>query len=201
MVQLDMALFDTQKANPKQHSVRNGGRAILGGFFAGDAPNLTLSSFFATTGLDWHPGSYHRTTFEISLPSILYSTNNNPEKTAQLLRILPACISARSIHIRGRDVNENTALYRPMSNGTIETLTSRMLGLPAKPVTNVDESPCVLARVGQGFLGYVGDVDMEEGSIAATLGMCGVLKDGVKIPKAEAVVSTFDDQREVDILI
>lgn len=41
------------------------------------------------------------------------------------------------------------------------------------------ESPVVLGRVGEGKLGYVGDVNAEKGSDAAILAMCG-LYEGIE---------------------
>jgi hypothetical protein len=71
---------------------------------------------------------------------------------------LPACYSQKAVFLK--NVEDAAAWYRPSKDSVIESLMA--------------QTPVALAKVGEGKLGYVGDVNKEEGSDAVVLAMCGL---------------------------
>lgn len=57
---------------------------------------------------------------------------------------------------------------------TDEKSVTESLVFPGRDAHIAGESPVLLACVGQGKLGYVGDVNNEEGSEAVVIAMCGL---------------------------
>ncbi|CDO77835.1 hypothetical protein BN946_scf184714.g10 [Trametes cinnabarina] len=139
---------------------RSGGRVILGMQLSNHFPLGTVGAFFRKWGLDWDHGSYHRTTFVLNpagIPSPL-----SPDA------LLPS-YSMKALHLK--NVPRECAVYLPAPDARVQSMV-----FGPTPITGnkAKESPAVFTRVGRGYLGYIGDVNGEQGSTRLTLEMCGV---------------------------
>jgi len=137
--------------------VRLGGTSVVMGHFPTFVSPPKMKPFFARAGLPWEVGSYHRTTVKLNIEAV-----GNDDLAATL----PPKYSLKALFVK--NVASSDAWYRPDEDSVVE---SRVFAPTS--VNNVGESPVVLARVGDGRLGYVGDVNAEEGSDSAILAMCG----------------------------
>jgi hypothetical protein len=126
--------------------VREGGTAVCMGHFPNFVNFRDIKPFFAKAGLPWDLGAYHRAMVGLSQDAV----GNG------LAASLPACYSQKALFLK--NVEDAAAWYRPS-----EDIGSLMA-----------ETAVALAKVGEGKLGYVGDVNQEEGSNAVVLAMCGL---------------------------
>ncbi|KJZ79536.1 hypothetical protein HIM_01005 [Hirsutella minnesotensis 3608] len=133
--------------------VRLGGTAVVMGLFASFVEPIDIQLFFACAGLDWDVGSYGRTTTELDRAAV----------GAALASKLPPRYSQRALSLRNLAPNE--AWYRH----TDEEVHSDDEDIPIW-----EESPVVMARVGHGRLGFVGDLEAEPESGTVILAMCGL---------------------------
>lgn len=135
---------------------KRGGTVVVGGQFSN---NMSLdTTFFEAWGLPWTIGDYHRTT--------LYK-----KETHNLVKLnpsLPNDISIKAVHIAG--LEPGAGMYLPTNESRLE---SRVF--PNIPIQNVQESPLVHIRIGDGFFGYVGDVNGEPECTPIVLSMLGYL--------------------------
>ena len=139
-----------------------GGTVVVGGSFSTFVRPRDNDAFFKKAwGQNWKMGSYHRTTFFL-----------NPSRPSRLLvgPRLPASYSMKTVHLK--DVAPESVVYGP----TAESRTQSMV-FPASSV-DLDEAPVVYTQVGQGFLGYIGDVNGESESTNVILAMLGLLDEG-----------------------
>ncbi|KAH8589778.1 hypothetical protein B0O99DRAFT_636194 [Bisporella sp. PMI_857] len=136
---------------------RNGGVVVLGGLFSSFIRRDVLGGYFNKKwDLAWEVGSYQRTTVALN-------------QTAKGLPpgSLPSSYSQKAVFLA--NVNSNAAWYLPTEGSVIE---SRVF-YPEPVATS--ETPAAYTEVGNGWLGYVGDVNAEEGTDAVVLGMLGLL--------------------------
>ncbi|KAI1292616.1 hypothetical protein F5Y03DRAFT_19141 [Xylaria venustula] len=139
--------------------VRQGGTAVIMGLFSSFVRHDNVAPFFARAGLPWGTGSYHRTTLFLNREAA------GPEVTATLLPQYSQKALSLS-HVAGSD-----AWYRSTESSVIESHV-----FPLTSANNENETPVALTRIGDGRLGYVGDVNAEAGSDAVILAMCGLHK-------------------------
>ncbi|KAL6301896.1 hypothetical protein BKA93DRAFT_930024 [Sparassis latifolia] len=137
-----------------------GGRVILGCEFSNHLQLGSAASFFARWGLTWDAGVYYRTTFSVNpagIPAPLSGT------------ALFAEYSMKALHVK--NISRETAVYIPTIQSHIESHV-----FPATPITGaqLEQSPAMFVRIGDGYLGYVGDVNGEQQTIRLLLEMCGV---------------------------
>ena len=138
----------------------SGGTVVVGMQYSSYIKPTNFRPFLARWGVPWDRGSYLRTTTVLNptgVPAPL-------DKSA----LLPS-VSMKSVHVKGA-LREH-AVYLPTAESSIQShvfAPDRLTGEQA------EESPAVLARVGQGYFGYVGDVNAEEASTRLILEMCGV---------------------------
>ncbi|KAI0641698.1 hypothetical protein C8Q79DRAFT_1014122 [Trametes meyenii] len=140
---------------------RTGGRVVLGMQFSNTLPDDRGHAFFRAWGLNWNRGSYFRTTF---------SRNPAGVPTPLAADALFPSFSMKAVHIV-RAPRQN-AVYVATHASRLESYVD-----PPTPVlgaNTTEEYPAVFARVGAGFLGYVGDVNAEQGATRLILEMCGV---------------------------
>jgi hypothetical protein len=137
--------------------VRNSGTAVCMGNFTSFVKPLAIKPFFQKAGLSWERGEYHRTTVSLAEDHV------PPES----LENLPQEYSQKALFLA--NVDDGATWYRQTENSRIESF-----GSASERVSNVDEVPVAFAKVGQGRLGYVGDVNGEDGSHAVVLAMCGI---------------------------
>jgi len=146
-----------------------GGTVIFALVFPGNMPMPEFDSLFAKIGLSgWKHGSYHRTTHmlrTISAPpdsplgEILNRGGNHLART----------YSMKATHIARP--GEFEAIYSPTDESRIESFVFS----PTK-IEDLKEAPVAFAKVGRGWVGYVGDVNDEEESRVVILAMLDLLR-------------------------
>jgi hypothetical protein len=136
--------------------VRGGGRLVLMGNFSSMTRPKDLDRLFQEAGLPWTHGAYQRTTVH----------RNDTEETSSHTS-LPPSYSQKAVFLAG--VPGKDAWYLPNNSSHTQ---SRVF-YPV-PITDQEQTPIALTNIGKGKLGYVGDVNGEEGSDAVVLAMCGL---------------------------
>ncbi|KAL6898553.1 ribonuclease H-like protein [Trichoderma evansii] len=137
--------------------IRQGGTAVIMGHFPCFVKPLSIKPFFAKAGLEWEQGSYQRTTLVL-----------NPQAVGVDLasKLLPE-YSQKAVFLN--NVKSLDALYVTNEDSVLESLVFQ-----ADNAHVPGESPVLLACVGKGKLGYIGDVNGEDGSEAAVIALCGL---------------------------
>jgi hypothetical protein len=138
--------------------IRQGGTVVAMGHFPSFVPPLDMKPFFAKAGLPWEAGSYHRTTLSLNRAAVEGAVASK----------LPSEYSQKALAVK--NVAPGDMWYHTTPDSVVE---SRVFG--PSSVHNRRESPTVLAKVGNGKLGYMGDVNAEEESNLVILAMCGFL--------------------------
>jgi len=134
--------------------VNAGGIAVTGSLFPTLASPLKLDRFFKKWGLPWKMGDYHRTTFLLNRSNRQLSSHSANLMTSY---------SMKAVHLKG--VKAEDVLYAPTEDSRVE---SHVFG-PSK--VNLSHVPVAYTRIGDGFLGYIGDVNAEEESTPVILTM------------------------------
>lgn len=138
--------------------VRSGGTAVLATLFSSSVRPNDLDRWFREEwGSPWQNGDYHRTTVSL-----------NPSYQSERLNTgsLPQSYSQKAVFLK--NVATTASVYRPSGFSTTESHV-----FAAAPVDTA-QTPVVFAKVGEGWLGYVGDVNNEAGSQSVVLAMCGL---------------------------
>ncbi|KAE8140423.1 hypothetical protein BDV38DRAFT_269025 [Aspergillus pseudotamarii] len=138
--------------------VRGGGTAVVMGHFPSFVRPNSLKPFFAQAGLTWEVGSYHRTTLALNEAAVGVATAQK----------LPQRYSQKAVFVK--NVGPGEMWYRTDDDSVVESLVFSPMS-----VNKAGETAVALAEVGTGKLGYVGDVNAEDGSNAVILAMCGLL--------------------------
>ncbi|PBK64732.1 hypothetical protein ARMSODRAFT_868816, partial [Armillaria solidipes] len=133
---------------------REGGTTICCCNFSGAIHNARVKTFFATWGLPWDLGSYFRTTVHL-----------NQAATGMVLEGRPESYSLKSMTLL--NVARRHRIYAPSPTSRVE---SNVFGPNEIPI-DVNECPCAYGPVGRGWLGYVGDVNNEDGSTRVIMAM------------------------------
>lgn len=115
-----------------------------------------LTQFFASFGLQWKSGDYHRTDFALNEA---FKSVFGP---ARFLELEPSC-SMKALHVDS--VSFKDRVYGPTSTSQIQSM-----GFLVGSV-NQSQSPAVYSRCGKGYLAYIGDVNNEESSQALIMVM------------------------------
>ena len=135
-----------------------GGTVIFGCLFSSFVTPPDLGHLFNKFELQWKSGDYHRTTFALN-------DAVKPVFGEQIYKKLEKSYSMKSLHLQ---YTPSTAkVYVPTESSRVE---SRVF--PPGAVEQL-QTPAVFHKYGQGFLGYIGDVNNEEGSQALLLAMLG----------------------------
>lgn len=129
--------------------VRQGGRAVVMGHFSSFVKPLDIKPFFEKAGLQWESGSYHREVLVL---------NHDAVPSTQVTELAPQ-YSQKAVFL---DNVQLTDAWYITDNGN--TGNAHVTG----------ESPVVMASVGNGKLGYLGDVNAEKESDVVILAMCGL---------------------------
>ncbi|PFH60125.1 hypothetical protein XA68_11398 [Ophiocordyceps unilateralis] len=138
--------------------VSRGGVAVVMGLFSSFVKPNKIKPFFSKPGLPWGAGSYHRTTLIL---------NQAVVDAASVEKLAPS-YSQKALFVN--NVVPGDMWYRTDQDSVVE---SRVF--PPDNAHTPGETAVALAKVGQGRLGYVGDVNAEAGSNAVVLAMCGLL--------------------------
>ncbi|KAF3764088.1 hypothetical protein M406DRAFT_339791 [Cryphonectria parasitica EP155] len=140
--------------------VRRGGTAVVMGHFSSFVKPLNVKPFFEQAGLPWEAGVYHRTT-----------TSLNRTVVAEMLTAvgkLPQSYSQKALAVK--NVAPEHVWYASSPDSVIESA----VFAPDNAHTP-GQAAVALANVGEGRLGYLGDVNAEAESNAVVLAMCGFL--------------------------
>ena len=139
--------------------VRNGGLVIVGLHFPSFTNMDAFDKFFDETfSLTWQHGDYHRSDFQLnpscSLPTGVASNS------------LPAPYSMKVLHVKNARPYEK--IFIPVADAITQS--------HVFPPEYVDQAQAAVvgAKVGNGYLAYVGDVNSEEGSDNIILSLCGL---------------------------
>jgi hypothetical protein len=153
----DPALVDAANSAVLQRVtsyVRGGGTAVIGGSFSGWVQPQEIGNWFSSQwGLTWKFGSYHGDTVYL-----------NPLAQRVPHMGLPAAYSQKAIFLK--DVGSNASWYLTPKYTDEES---------GEQLVDTQETPVAFTLLGSGWLGYVGDVNAEEGSDAVILAMFGLL--------------------------
>jgi hypothetical protein len=136
--------------------VHRGGILVLMGNFSSLTRPNDMDKFFREAGLPWTKAEYLRTT--------VY--RNDTERTL-LHSSLPSSYSQKAVFLANVSIND--AWYLPTDSSRTESLVFH-----SEQVQDLQQTPVAFAKLGNGKLGYVGDVNGEEGSDAVVLAMCGL---------------------------
>ena len=136
--------------------VRSGGVLVFMGLFSSFTRPPNIKTLFSRFDLPWESGSYHRSTFKL-----------NREMTHFEKSGLAASYGQKALHLA--NVTYDDAVYLPGDESVIE---SNVFG--PRRVTDQTETPAAFAKVGEGKIGYVGDVNNEDETTPMILGMCGL---------------------------
>lgn len=140
--------------------VRSGGTLVLMGNFSTFIRPSDQNALFRTMGLPWKREEYLRTT--VYLNASAANSIPSSQKTK-----LPPNYSQKAVFLTG--VERNDAWYLPTAESRTESLV-----FAGAALGNLEMTPVACKRVGEGKVGYVGDVNGEEGSDAVVLAMCGL---------------------------
>lgn len=144
--------------------VRNGGTAILGGFFTSFVRPNDFDKWIRTAwGLPWMSGQYERTTV------VFQNSATGRRDAGQRWRDdLVAAYSSKAVFLKG--VAAEDSWYSSPQDARSESF---VFG----PVPVEAQTAVAFAKVGSGHLGYTGDVNNEEGTTLAVLAMMGLNVD------------------------
>ncbi|KAK2596487.1 hypothetical protein N8I77_013375 [Diaporthe amygdali] len=134
--------------------VRQGGIAIAVGQFSSFVKPNDIGPFFAKAGLEWASGAYHRTTVTLK-----------PQAADIAASGLRAHYSQKAVFLTG--VHPDAVVYGPDENSVTESQV-----FPTQTIEDTTQAAIAFAGVGNGKIGYVGDVNHEEGTNDAILAMC-----------------------------
>jgi hypothetical protein len=134
--------------------VNGGGIAAIGSLFPSFTSPTEFDRFFEKWGLPWKMGDYHRTTFVLN-PSIPQLSNHSAN--------LMTSYSMKAVHLKG--VKAEDILYASTEDSRVES------HVFAPSPVDPSHVPVAYTRIGDGFLGYIGDVNAEEGSTSVILAM------------------------------
>jgi len=173
-------LTDAGATRPKHKSLvtklvaytRDGGTVVAGGQFSNHVSPDQFEDFTKAWGLTWTFGSYHRTTFSLN------SNNDIVKQNPSLF----ASYSMKSLH--ASQILPEHAVYKPTENSYLQS----HVFAPTK-IEEKDEAPATHAKVGQGWFGFIGDVNGEEKSTNTVLAMLGLL---------DQISKTLQDQGGTD---
>lgn len=142
--------------------VKSGGTLIFCCIFSSFVRPTNMQKLWENFELPWRSGDYHRTTFYLSqkMKSVLGS-----QRAAKLEREY----SAKALHLK--DVPINSKVYVPLEQSKLE---SRVF---APSYVDTSQTPAAFHKYGDGWLGYIGDVNNETGSQSLLLALLGKSSD------------------------
>ncbi|GAB7334234.1 hypothetical protein MBLNU13_g06279t1 [Cladosporium sp. NU13] len=133
--------------------VRSGGVLVFMALFPGFARPPDVKSLFSRLDLLWRAGSYHRSTFRLNSDMRHFKKSGLAESYSQ-----------KALHLA--DVTYDDAVYLPTDDWEEGSSVSG----PSDRI----ETPVAFAKMGEGRVGYVGDVNDEDDMTPVILGMCGL---------------------------
>ncbi|GAD98452.1 hypothetical protein MGYG_05903 [Paecilomyces variotii No. 5] len=142
--------------------VRSGGVLVFCCLFSSFVNGPTFNQFMRSKlNFPWEFGDYHRTTVYLNQRAVFSSTANR-EITRERL---PQAYSQKAVHLK--NVDNALALYLPAPSSVIESPVFAPAPVPS------EQTPVAFRNLGQGTVGYIGDVNGEQESDEVILAMCG----------------------------
>lgn len=132
-----------------------GGILVFMGLFSSFSRPPDIDSLFSSLGLTWTNGDYHRTTFKLNPGMKHFDTTNLASRCSQKALHLANVAFRDSVYLPSQDSRVESAVFGPST-------------------VNQSQTPAALAQVGQGKIGYIGDVNMEDETTPVVFGMCGL---------------------------
>jgi len=139
--------------------VRSGGTVVVGFHFPNFTNGNEFDAFFKAFGLPWVRGDYHRTDFQVN-PSCTLPANVLPTS-------LPPPYSMKALHVDKARPEEK--VYVPADGARVQSHV-----FPATPVSDASQAAVAVAKIGEGYLVYIGDVNSEMESAEVVLKFCGL---------------------------
>ncbi|KAL1878350.1 hypothetical protein Plec18167_004422 [Paecilomyces lecythidis] len=137
--------------------VRSGGVLIFCCLFSSFVNRATFNKFMRSKlSFPWEFGEYHRVTVNLNERAALSSAANHHITRERL----PQAYSQKAVHLK--NVDNALSLYLPDRESALDVA-----------FYNRDQTPVAFQNLGQGSVGYIGDVNGEEGSDQVILAMCG----------------------------
>ena len=133
-----------------------GGVLIFMGLFSSFARPPDIKSLFSRLDLPWESGGYHRSTFKL-----------NREMTHVDKSSMAMSYSQKALHLA--NVTFDDAVYLPTDDSVVESIV-----FGPRHVGDRTQTPAAFTKVGEGRIGYVGDVNNEDETTPLVLGMCGL---------------------------
>ena len=133
---------------------RAGGIVVIGGHFSSLVRLDDLDNHFHIWGLPWKKAGYRRSTCVLN-PATHPGFRSNGS--------LPKSYSMKVLSLQG--VAPGDIVYRR---------TECDVSVKEDPMAPVDEGAVTYARVGSGYIGYIGDVNAEQESTNVVLALCGL---------------------------
>ena len=135
---------------------KGGGIVVFGCYTSsGVRPNDLGNMFKFWWGLEWTAGSYHRTSWA-----------PNPTTAGLTTTGLPT-YSQKSLNLSA--VQKPHRVYLPVEDARIESHV-----FAPDPISSHAETPVAFGKVGEGWVGWTGDVNAEEPTTAVVLRMFGL---------------------------
>lgn len=143
--------------------VKSGGTVLAGGLFPSSMNIPNSKAFFGAFGLTWEMGWYGRAVYEVVPSSEL--GKKNPE--------LAEVYGMKAVNLKG--INLDVPVYiRNQDEDDSDEESER--------ADDSFDAPVVRARVGQGSVGYVGDVNGEDETTDVVLAMFGLIHPDTPTP-------------------
>jgi hypothetical protein len=136
--------------------VRSGGILVFMGLFSSFARPSDIKTLFSRLDLPWASGDYHRSTFKL-----------NREMTHFNKNALAASYSQKALHLA--NVKFDDAVYLSTDESVVESIV-----FGPRRVSDRTQTPAAFTKVGEGRVGYVGDVNNEDETTPLVFGMCGL---------------------------
>lgn len=139
---------------------QQGGTVIFCCIFSSFVRPLNMDSLWSIFGLPWKYGDYHRTTFYLSqrMKNVI-----GHDRAARLLKEY----SMKANHLK--NVPEGSRVYVPLEQSQTQSAV-----FPPSSV-NQSQTPAAFHKYGEGWLGFIGDVNNEQGTQALLMAMLGKL--------------------------
>ncbi|KAJ2896267.1 hypothetical protein MKZ38_005721 [Zalerion maritima] len=138
--------------------VRAGGTAVFGAVFSSSIRPPDFDRYFEKSwSLPWKFAGYYRTT-----------VFRNESSFGRPNSGLPASYSQKAVNLK--HVPRTSAWYLPDEDSVLESVV-----FGGAQIEDKTQAPVVFLKVGEGWLGYTGDVNAEDGTTAVVLGMFRLL--------------------------
>ncbi|KAF8417579.1 hypothetical protein EV426DRAFT_622626 [Tirmania nivea] len=136
---------------------RSGGKVILCHFFSSFIRPMDFDRYMqAEWDLPWRFGAYGRTDFYLNPEGV--SLCQEPD--------LQPCYSMKAVSLKS--VQPSSRIYQPRETSRIQSHV-----FPATPIADLSQAAIAFAKVGNGWLGYIGDVNDEADTLTVILAMIG----------------------------